>query len=311
MLDLLSDILTRLSLKGTLYFRTSFTEPWGIRVPAYKNCARFHFVHRGECVVRVEGQEKSLRLAKGDLVLIPHGTAHILNCRHSGPEDVLPLEDVIERTGYDGNGLLVYGGNDPDFETQLICGHFCLAEGSRHLLFERLPPSIVISDYGTEAGSWLEATLRVIGAEAGGAKLGADLIALKMSEAIFAQAIRRHIEETAKDNGALSGFADPYLTRALTAFHRNPVAPWSVEALAKQAALSRTSFAVRFSDKLGITPMQYVTSWRMQIARTALLEQEASVAEAADLCGYSSEAAFSRAFKKEIGHSPAAYKNLH
>ncbi len=311
MLDLLSDILTRLSLKGTLYFRTSFTEPWGIRVPAYEDCARFHYVHRGECVVRVEGQEKSIRLAKGDLVLIPHGAAHVLNCRHSGPEEVLPLEDVIERSGYDGSGLLVYGGNDPDFETQLICGHFCLAKGSRHLLFERLPPSIVISDYGTEAGGWLEATLRVIGAEAGSPKLGADLIALKMSEAIFAQAIRRHIEDRANENGALSGFADTHLTRALTAFHRNPVAHWSVESLAREAALSRTSFAIRFSDKLGITPMQYVTSWRMQIARTALIEREASVAEAADLCGYSSEAAFSRAFKKEIGHSPAAYKNLH
>ncbi len=311
MLDLLSDILTRLSLKGTLYFRTSFTEPWGIRVPAYENCARFHYVHRGECVVRVDGENKSLRLAKGDLVLIPHGAAHVLNCRHSGPEEVLPLEDVIERTGYDGNGLLVYGGDDPDFETQLICGHFCLAKGSRHLLFERLPPSIVISDYGTEAGGWLEATLRVIGAEAGSAKLGADLIALKMSEAIFAQAVRRYVESTAHENGALSGFADAHLTRALTAFHRNPVAQWSVESLAKEAALSRTSFATRFTDKLGVTPMQYVTSWRMQIARTALIEREVSVAEAADLCGYASEAAFSRTFKKEIGQSPAAYKNVH
>ena len=310
MLDLLSDILTKLSLKGTLYFRTSFTEPWGIRVPCYENCARFHYVHRGECVVRVEGDDKVLRLAKGDLVLIPHGAAHVLNCRHSGPEEVLPLEDVLERSGYDGKGLLVYGGNDPDMETQLICGHFCLAKGSQHVLFERLPASIVISDYGTEAGGWLEATLRVIGAEAGSAKLGADLIALKMSEAIFAQAVRRFIEAEANENGALSGFADAHLARALTAFHQDPVLHWTVESLSREAALSRTNFATRFSEKLGITPMQYVTSWRMQIARAALVERNASVAEAADLCGYASEAAFSRAFKKEIGNSPAEYRNL-
>ena len=309
MLDLLSDILTKLSLQGTLYFRTSFTEPWGIRVPPYENCARFHYVHRGECAVRVDGEDRTLRLAKGDFVLIPHGAAHVLNCRHSGPDDALPLEDVLERSGYDGNGLLVYGGDDPDMETQLICGHFCMARGSRHILFERLPPSIVISDYGTEAGGWLEATLRVIGAEAGGGKLGADLIALKMSEAIFAQAIRRYIEHTAKESSALSGFADTNIARALTAFHKNPVAPWSVETLSREAALSRTNFAMRFSDKLGITPMQYVTSWRMQIARAALIERKVSVAEAADLSGYASEAAFSRAFKKEIGKSPAAYKS--
>lgn len=309
MLDLLSDILTRLSLKGTLYFRTSLSEqPWGIQVPGFQNVARFHYVHRGECVVRVAGEDRALRLTKGDLVLVPHGAAHTLNCRVSGPEDALPLDDVLERSGYDGKGVLVYGGNDPNMENQLICGHFSLAEGSRHLLLDRLPPSIVIRDYGAEASDWLEATLRVIGSEAGFGRFGGDLIALKMSEAIFAQAIRCHIEDTARTGGKLAGFADVHLTRALTAFHNDPTAQWSVDSLANRAALSRTSFAMRFSEKLGITPMQYVTAWRMQIARSALVEKGVSVAEAADLSGYSSEAAFSRAFKKEIGQPPARFR---
>ena len=310
MLDLLSDILTRLSLKGTLYFRTSFTEPWGVRVPAFENVARFHYVHRGECVVRVEGTDEMLRLAKGDLVLVPHGAAHSLSCRHSGPDHVLPLDNVLERSGYDGSGVLVYGGDEPDMETQLVCGHFSLADGSRHLLFDRLPASIVIRDYGTEAGGWLEASLRVIGAEAGGARLGADLIALKVSEVIFAQALRAHIENNAETSEALSGFADTHLVRALTSFHQDPAGNWTVEALAREAALSRTGFAVRFSDKLGVTPMQYVASWRMQLARSALSEQRVTVAEAADLSGYASEAAFSRAFKKEFGRPPATFRHL-
>lgn len=311
MLDLLSDILTKLSLKGTLYFRTSFTEPWGVKVPAFENVARFHYVHRGECVVRVLGEEGVHRLAKGDLILIPHGQSHVLNCRHSGPEDALPLDDVIERSGYDGSGVLVFGGDEPDMETQLICGHFSLAHGSRHLLFDRLPSSILIRDYGTEAGDWLETTLRVIGSETASGKFGADLISLKLSEAIFAQAIRRYIADVAGTGGPLSGFADSHLSRALTAFHRDPVAAWSVATLAREAALSRTSFSLRFSEKLGIPPMQYVTSWRMQIARNALAGQGASVAEAADLCGYASEAAFSRAFKKELGLPPSTFRSMH
>ncbi|WP_347312242.1 AraC family transcriptional regulator [Defluviimonas sp. SAOS-178_SWC] len=308
MLDLLSDIFTRLSLRGTLYFRTSFTEPWGVRVPAFRNVARFHFAHRGEAMVRVAGQPDPVILAQGDLIIIPHGAAHVLSCRHTGPDEALPLDDVLSQSGFPGHGTLVWGGDGAPRDTQLICGHFALAEGSRHILFERLPPFIHLRGYGDEAGSWLEATLRVIGAEAGGARLGGDLIALKMSEAIFAQAIRAHIEQTASGEDGVAGFADPHLARALAGFHRAPAADWSVEKLAREAGLSRTGFAERFSARLGITPMAYVTSWRMQIARDALAARGASVAEAADVAGYASESAFSRVFKKEVGVSPAAFR---
>jgi len=259
--------------------------------------------------VRVEGQTHPVVLAQGDLVIIPHGAAHVLSCRHTGPEEALPLDDVLARSGFSGHGTLVWGGEDGPQDTQLICGHFTLAEGSRHMLFDRLPPLIHLRGYGEEAGPWLEATLRVIGAEAGGARLGGDLIALKMSEAIFAQAIRAHIEQTSGTESGVAGFADPHLSRALAAFHRTPASDWSVEKLAREAALSRTGFAERFAARLGVTPMAYVTAWRMQIAREALATRGFSVAEAAEVSGYASESAFSRVFKKEIGLSPAAFRH--
>jgi len=307
-LDLLSDILVRLSLKGTLYFRTSFTEPWGVRVPAFRDVARFHFAHRGEALVRVAGAPGSVHLAQGDLVPTPHGAAHVLSCRNTGPDEALALDDVLSRSGYPGHGTLVFGGAESGRETQLICGHFCLAPGSRHLLFDRLPPFIHIRNYGETAGSWLEATLRVIGAEAGGARLGGDLVALKLSEAIFAQAIRAHVEAEGARGGALAGFADPHLARALSAFHRTPREAWTVAAMAREAGLSRTGFAERFVARMGVTPMGYVTAWRMQIAREALATRGLSVAEAAAIAGYASEAAFSRVFKKEIGLPPATFR---
>ncbi len=308
MLDLLSDILTRLDLRGTLYFRTSFTEPWGVQVPAFRNVARFHYVHRGECVVRVDGEGEECRLAQGDLVLVPHGRAHTLTCRHSDAADALPLDDLIARSGWDGRGALVFGGPEPALATQLICGHFAFAPGARHMLFDRLPPQIVVADYGAESGAWLEPTLRVIGAEAGGARLGGDLIALKMSEAIFAQALRSFIEQQKHQSQGLAGFADPHLTRALAAVHRAPAADWTVAALAQEAGMSRTAFAQAFAAKLDVTPMQYVTAWRMQLARAALAEQGVSVAEVAERAGYASESAFNRAFRKEVGMPPAAYR---
>lgn len=308
MLDLLSDILTRLSFRGTLYFRTSFSEPWGLRVPAYRNVARFHYAHRGDCLLHIPRTGQTLMLAQGDLAIVPHGAEHVLHCPKTVPPDAVELDSVLEKSGYRGEGVLVWGGDEGKREIQLICGHFSLAEGSRHLLFDRLPSAVHLRAYGTDFGPWLEATLKVIGAEAGGGRLGGDLIALKMSEAIFAQAIRAYIEQSRNSDCGVAGFADPHLARALSAFHREPTADWTVARLAREAGLSRTGFAERFSDRLGVTPMAYVTSWRMQIAREALSTRGLSVAEAAELSGYASESAFSRVFKKEIGMSPAAFR---
>ncbi len=308
MLDLLSDILLHLSVKGTLYFRTSFSPPWGVEIPAYENVARFHFAHRGDCLVKVEGHDEVLTLRQGDIVLIPHGAKHRLYCTISTESDIHPLDQVISESGYTGEGVLVHGGPMIELETQLICGHFSFEPGSQHMILDRLPPYIHIENYGEASGNWLDATLRVIGTEAGGLKMGGDLIALKMSEVIFTQMLRSFFESGEASHVGLSGFADAKLARALTAFHQEPAKEWSVEKLARVAGLSRTGFALRFSEKMGITPMQYLTSWRMQIARKSLIADQITVVEAAALSGYASESAFSRAFKKEVGQSPAAYR---
>ncbi len=316
MLDLLSDILTRLSLRGTLYFRTSFTPPFGVQVPAFENVARFHFVQRGELKVHVSTTGETLRLRQGDLILIPHGAAHALLCNAVRPVDALPLEQVLDRAGYKGDGVLVYGGAEQDRDTQLICGHFSFAgpagrRGTGHMLIDRLPPYILIENYGESAGAWIEATLRMIESEVAGARIGGDLIALKLSEVLFAQAIRAYLEHQSPTDAALSGFADPRISRALGAFHRDPAREWSVASLAREAGMSRTTFAQLFTQKMGATPMQYLTDWRMQIACHGLIESRWNVADAAAQVGYTSEAAFSRVFKKQIGLSPAAYRAMH
>lgn len=308
MLDLLSDILTNLSMRGTIYFRTSFTKPWGVAVPQYENVARFHFAHRGSCLVRVDGVEEPVDLAQGDLVIIPHGAPHSLYCGHDPERTIMPLDKVLELSGFTGSGVLVYGGEETQNETQLICGHFAFEPGMRHLLMDRLPPVIHLRNYGESAGRWMEATLRMIGEETGGHKMGGDLIALKMSETIFAQAVRTFIESNDAPQWGLGAFADKNLSRALAAFHKAPANGWTVETLAQEAGMSRTSFAVHFQKALEMTPMDYVTKWRMEIAKRVLLTAGSSLADAAESAGYASDSAFARSFKKETGTSPAAYK---
>ena len=308
MLDLLSDVLTNLSMRGTLYFRTSFTKPWGVAVPSYENVARFHFAHRGQCLVRVHGVAEPITLAQGDLVIIPHGASHDLYCGHDPERTILPLDIVLEKSGYQNTGVLVYGGQDPHSETQLICGHFSFEPGTKHVLLERLPPVLHLKNYGESAGRWMEATLRVIGDEAGNQKMGGDLIALKMSEAILAQAIRSFIESDAAPEYGLGAFSDKNLQRALDAFHKAPAQGWTVETLAQAAGMSRTRFAVQFQKAMNMTPMEYFTRWRMQIAKKVLLQRHATLTDAAESAGYASDSAFTRAFKKETGQTPAGFR---
>ena len=221
---------------------------------------------------------------------------------------MLPLDTVLEQSGYTGSGVLVYGGNQPQSETQLICGHFSFDQRARHVLIERLPPYIHLKNYGEAAGKWMEATLRVIGDEAGGQRMGGDLIALKMSEVIFAQAIRNFIENSDANERGLGAFSDQNLQRALDSFHKTPDTPWTVETLAQAAGMSRTSFAVLFQKKMAMTPMQYVTSWRIEIAKKLLLDPANTLTDAAEGAGYASDSAFSRVFKKETGLTPAGYR---
>lgn len=309
MLDPLSDILTRLTLNGTLYFRTAFTPPWGVAVPAYENVARFHFAHRGDCCVRISPTGTTVTLAQGDLILIPHGAAHDLISGRDTQDAVLPLDQVLEQSGYDGRGVLVYGGADGDRETQLICGHFSLAPRASHMLFDQLPDHVIIRNYGESAGRWMDSSLRLIADEAGKNRFGGDLIAQKISEVLFVQALRTFIETDAAAHVGLAGFADPQISRALAAFHGNPGAAWTVENLARAAGQSRTGFAVHFSKTMGVAPMEYVTRWRMQIAQQDLIARTKPIPDIARGIGYASDSAFARVFKRETGQSPAAFRN--
>lgn len=307
-MDLLSDILSRMQLSGTLYFRTSFTSPWSIRVPAFQNVARFHFAHKGRCFVRVQGEHTPVPLEQGDLLIIMRGASHTLYCDPSTENQAVLLDQVVEESGFTGKGALVHGAPGAGYETQLVCGHFAFGDNAQHLLIDALPAHIHIRNYGQTAGAWMENTLKVIGNEAGRDHMGSDLIALKLSEIIFAQALRTYLENEGAGLPVLAGFADPNIARALSAIHERPNHNWTLETLSDLAGLSRTSFVTRFSECMTMTPLGYITHWRMQIARQMLAESGEPIIRIAEQVGYGSEAAFSRVFKKHHGSAPASYR---
>ncbi len=307
-MDILSDILSHHQVKGTLYFRTSFTSPWSVQVPAFENVARFHFVHKGGCFVRVANTEDAVLLEQGDLVIIPRGATHTLFCDPKTEGEAVQLDKIVEESGFSGRGALVVGELGSNQETQLVCGHFAFDDHTSHPVLDSLPAYIHIKNYGEVAGTWMESTLRLIGAEAGRDGVGGDFIAIRMSEIILAQALRTFFASEGADKPIFSAFQDPCIVSALTAIHENPSSQLTLESLSKVAGLSRTSFVARFSASMSMTPQKYVTFWRMQIARQQLAQSGDPILDIAESVGYQSEAAFGRVFKKHHHVAPATYR---
>ncbi len=306
-MDLLSDILSLLEVKGTLYFRTSFRCPWGIEVPAYSNVARFHLAHRGECWFSTKDSDEETLLEQGDIVLFPHGASHILRGQRGAK--VEGFDHVVEQSGFTGKGVLVYGGHDiPESETQLVCGHFAFAKDANHPLLNELPTYIHLKKGDDISNTWLDITLRMLGSIAGRVQPGSDLIAAKLAEIIFAQTIRSFLASEKADKLVFKGLRDPQISRLIGVLHQDYRQNWTLESMAKIAGMSRTVFAEKFREVMGITPMQYLTLWRMQQARQLLITSETPMITVAEKSGYLSESSFSRVFKQHFGQGPGTYR---
>jgi AraC-like DNA-binding protein len=260
--------------------------------------------------VRIAPDEPPVLLEQGDLIIITRGASHTLYCDPKTEGLAVQLDTVVEQSGFTGTGALIWGEPGTDHETQLVCGHFAFDPHAHHMLLDALPSHIHIENYGESAGHWMESTLRVIGTEAGRAQPGGDLIALKMSEIIFAQALRSYLASPDANRPVISAFADPGIARALTAIHQDPAFNWTLEDLAREAGMSRTSFATRFAERMTTTPLGYITHWRMQLAQQQLVHSDAAIIDIAESVGYHSEAAFSRVFKKHHLTPPATYRRM-
>ena len=306
-MDPLSDILTNLDLRGILYFAAEFNPPWGARVPAFENVVRFHLVIRGQAFVGLEGSGERIALSPGDFALIPFGAAHELADSANGK--TFALDRVLEDAGYDGSGRLVFGVTDRALQSRLLCGHFTFDHRSPARLFlNALPPVILVRQQETALAAWLDSTVQMLADEEAAPKPGRDAILRRVAELLFVQAMRHHLNEAKLPSGILRGLADPQIARALAAIHSEPQADWGLETLASLAGLSRTVFAERFRTAVGETPAAYVTAWRLEKARSLLLDGNHTVDDVASSVGYASTPAFTRAFSSRFGEPPGAIR---
>ncbi|GAA3515594.1 AraC family transcriptional regulator [Actinocatenispora rupis] len=299
----LGQALHFLRLSGTFYCHAELTEPWGVTVPATPDYLWFHIVTAGQGLLEVDGAGVQT-LRPGELALVPHGRGHRLR---SEPGVAAPnvVELPHEYFG-DRYAVLRHGGGDAP--GTLVCGGVRFDHPAARELVALLPRLLHLdASRGTEA-EWLQATLRLIAAEATTLRPGGETVITRLSDILVVQAIRSWIEnDPAAQTGWLGALRDPQIGQAISLIHRHPARPWTLASLAAEVTMSRSAFAARFTQTAGEPVMAYLTRWRMHLARQQLLDG-AAVGELAGRLGYHSIAAFSRAFKRVHGTPPSTVR---
>ena len=313
-MDAFSDVLRVIRLAGGVFLEAEFTAPWCISGQLTANdCKPFlvtprhviasHFVAAGNMQLRVDGG-KAIDVRAGELVLLPHNHAHTFGSDLN--ITVMPARQVIQPPQGSGISRINYGGGGEG--TQLLCG-FLGSETSFSPLLASLPPVLKLDVRATASGAWIESSFRFAASEIAAGRIGSTTVITKLSELLFVEAVSQFVANLpAERRGWLAGLRDPQIGRALAVLHARPAEAWTAESLALEVGMSRSVFAERFTSLVGQPPMHYLTLWRMQVAAQHLREGHGTVAQAAFEVGYESEAAFSRAFKRQFGASPGTWR---
>lgn len=302
--DPLAAALDSLQLNGVLYCRSELTAPWGIDLPPIEGCMMFHLVTAGRCRLEMEGEEPQT-LQQGSLALVTRDAGHrLLSEAGAGAEPLfdLPVERLSERYEILRHG----GGGDP---AQLICVVVRYDRAAAEHLLDLLPAVIRLHTWDEDESGWLQGTLRFISREAKELTPGGETVITRLADVLVVQMIRAWVDSAPPgDRGWLAALRDEQIGRSLTAIHREPDRAWTVEALAREAGMSRSAFSSKFTRIVGKTALRYVTEARMRTARGRLQETSEPLAVIAERVGYESEASFCRAFKRVFGVSPGSVR---
>lgn len=314
-MDVLSEVLRVVRLEGALFFNAEFSAPWCISEPQSIAIAPYlspgaghlilyHFITEGRAFIKLHDGRRE-ELTAGDIVILPHGDAHLLG--NGYPEKPVDSLSTFAKNLADGLKLVRFGGGGEI--TRIVCGYMACEPRLSEVFLAGLPPMLKVHIAQEPSGQWLEHSIRFSVDESEDSCAGSHLLLAKLSEVLFIETLRRYINQLPTDQtGWLAGARDPIIGQALAHLHKEPTYPWTISNLARRVGLSRTRLAERFRHFLEESPIAYLTKWRLKLGAEILLSTEYSVAEVAEAVGYSSEAAFNRAFKREFDSPPAQFR---
>jgi len=313
-MDPVSDVLRAVRLTGAYFYLVEAAGSWAVTsvparalvpriLPETEHLIAYHIVVDGEVWGGIEGGPKT-RVQQGDVLLFPHGDAHVMSSGESIGSGSVPTMASSARYP-ETLGI----GPAESRCTRLVCGFLGCDVRPYNPVLASMPRQLHLAGV---ASGWLSQFPQQVVTESRAGRVGSDTMLTRMAELMFVEVVRRYVEQmTPEGTGWLAGLRDSLVGPAIAQLHARPSHPWTLEELAHAVASSRSVLADRFTRVIGVAPMQYLTRWRLQLAAEQLARGTTKVAAIGAQVGYDSEAAFSRAFKRETGSSPAAWRRAH
>lgn len=312
--DVLTETLQAVRLTGSVFMNARFTAPFGIISPDHfdagtqlshlRHVSVFHLIASGSATIEIETGEQHV-VSSGDILLMPFAKAHKF---WSGNfEKIVFAPDIMKSGPVKGVVTIDHGGGGE--VTRVVCGFLESREFLFAPVFRSLPPLLVYPTGDCKISAAITATVREILQLTTASIPGSELVLGRLMELLFVEVIRQYASQLPYNaSGWFAALNKPIIGRALRAVHDDPSRRWTVDDLAREVGASRTVLTERFNKVLGQAPIEYVTSWRMQLATERLGNTRDSIAVIAADVGYESEAAFNRAFKRVTGLTPGAWR---
>jgi len=307
--------LARLPLQGAIFLRGEYTEAWAyeslppqdavaVLAPGARRVTLFHVVARGRAWIETDTGERHWADA-GDVIVLPYGSDHRMG--GTDPAQCVPVGTLIDPPPWERMPVIRHG--EGGSATHLICGYLVCDDPLFDPRLRALPPVFVVRPPDGPARDWVRASIDYAMQQT--ALVAADRFEAptQIPELLLLEVLKLHLASAPSDEtGWLRALRDPVVAPALAAIHSFPERKWNLLALAREAHVSVSLLAERFTEVLGLAPIRYLTDWRMHVAMDLLRSSELGIAAVARRVGYESEEAFSRAFKRETGQAPSAWR---
>jgi len=316
--DALSDVLKTVRLTGAAFFDVAAKAPWVAEsprresilpkiLPGAGHLIAYHVLTEGRCFANIVDEEP-IPIGAGEVIVFTRCDPHVLSSSPGMRADPVPTAALHAATASQLPFAVSLGDGGP-ISARLVCGYLACDGHPFNPLLDNLPPVITARDSQDDETPWLGQFIRLATMESADRRAGGESVLARLSELMFIEVVRRHLANMpAEQAGWLAGLRDPFVGKALSLLHAKPEQDWTIEKLGKEVGLSRSVLAERFTDLVGMPPMQYLARWRMQIASRRLNGSNTNIATVAAEIGYASEAAFSRAFKKMVGVPPSDWR---